>query len=69
MAPKQIRNSINTDRTKQKRKAVPKHVFEVTASIVKPTIAMKRFKGNPEGQNESKDEEQILSKVMIKRRW
>ena len=50
-----VRNSLSTDKTQKKRKAVEKNVYSVTASIKAPVIAAKRFKAtNPEeekGQN------------------
>ena len=38
-APVQMRNSLATDRTTKKRKAVEKHTYAVTAAIKKPLIA------------------------------
>ena len=51
-----MRNSLSTDRTKKKRKAIEKHQYAVRAAIKKPLIAKRQY--NKKKNEDSKEEEE-----------
>ena len=56
-APVNMRNSLMTDRTKKKRKAVEKHAYAVRAAIKKPLIAKRQLEKEEEKKEEENNEE------------